>query len=691
MKKLKVNAYKTFLEALKIGDPNDERILRHRIVNCRRIADELRRAAEFTKQNDPEKTTLIDNLEKKAKELEDLVDNYNMDNLDDDSMSDSQDLGDSGKAEGGENEDGAEGDEDEENDGDFDDEDFGDEGDESEDEDDESDEEDSEDEGDEEDEDEGDSKGQGKDSEDGENDGDSDEEDEKSDKKSGKSGKSNSDKDDKEFDYDLTTGESGGGDVQSASDSKGQQQGQGGNQADTNDGDRADNQDGDGEGDQGQDKDSKSSKGDGEGGDSGKEGDFDGSDDEGSEGKSSNSKDSKGKNSDSDSQGDNGEDGKPSADSKPSMGNGASNPKDPILNPFADNEDVPNLGSMMGGMMGGKEPRDPTIQEIIDMLSELSGDSRRGAIDGLKDVISSRNGTLNDSLQTPLTEAKTLRELETDEYNKLVNSAIDLLDRAKRGPKIIHDIKDKQKRVKNMDSVKADLEKEDNFNIKKDRETVKPTRKSTAGYGKYRPISNFRMNFYNAIKTQVDWVEQQYQSYDEINPEYEFELGSPILKADLVKEIPEEVKPSVEFYIDCSGSWGDNDVRLGRHMASAVKQFEDQGEITLDILYFANNVHSTFTPARAEGGTGAWTDILDNIKKNKTKNVVIMTDGDMDGSARWCGETVTVEGIVWWIWKGDYTAPECVKHLVGKKGNYEYSFLPQDYELAGDGDVEDDE
>ena len=126
-------------------------------------------------------------------------------------------------------------------------------------------------------------------------------------------------------------------------------------------------------------------------------------------------------------------------------------------------------------------------------------------------------------------------------------------------------------------------------------------------------------------------------------------------------------------------------------MASAVKQFEDQGEITLDILYFANNVHSTFTPARAEGGTGAWTDILDNIKKNKTKNVVIMTDGDMDGSARWCGETVTVEGIVWWIWKGDYTAPECVKHLVGKKGNYEYSFLPQDYELAGDGDVEDDE
>ena len=53
----------------------------------------------------------------------------------------------------------------------------------------------------------------------------------------------------------------------------------------------------------------------------------------------------------------------------------------------------------------------------------------------------------------------------------------------------------------------------------------------------------------------------------------------------------------------------------------------------------------------------------------------------MNGSARWAGTTCVVEGCVWWIWNlgNSNGAEECVKHLQGKKGNFEFGFLPSDY------------
>lgn len=51
-----------------------------------------------------------------------------------------------------------------------------------------------------------------------------------------------------------------------------------------------------------------------------------------------------------------------------------------------------------------------------------------------------------------------------------------------------------------------------------------------------------------------------------------------------------------------------------------------------------------------------------------------MTDHDMNWDAARYGQTCRVEGCVWWIWKNGVSAPECTKHLIGEKGNYQFSF-----------------
>lgn len=77
-------------------------------------------------------------------------------------------------------------------------------------------------------------------------------------------------------------------------------------------------------------------------------------------------------------------------------------------------------------MGGGKEPREPTIEEIIQMLNELSGDAKRGAIDGLNDLLS---GVQQESLQEGFGR-KGLRELTDDEFADGINNILDLIDQA---------------------------------------------------------------------------------------------------------------------------------------------------------------------------------------------------------------------------------------------------------------------
>ncbi len=359
---------------------------------------------------------------------------------------------------------------------------------------------------------------------------------------------------------------------------------------------------------------------------------------------------------------------------------GGGDDDDPILNPFADEEDVPSMPPRMNGF-GGKPPREATADETIELLKTLTGEGKLGAIDALKDLIAKRKAAANESLKStakkPLTEAvKGLRDMTDDEFGEYINNTYDLIDKADPVT-YIDDMDDRAARIKDWSSDPLsiqELQAEDNVELQKDYQKAKARDAAKARYNNYGSLRDFEMNFYSAINNQIEEVRVEYQSYDEINAEYESE--DAIMKADIVKELPNEAKPIIDVFFDQSGSWDKKDVKVGRKAIKSVKTFEDQGDIVLNLRFFDDVVTADEDdPRLGAGGTGAWPYILQEIKANGAKNVVIMTDRDMNYDSVRNGQTCRVEGCVWWIWKNGESAPNCKKHLIGEKGNYEFAFM----------------
>lgn len=343
--------------------------------------------------------------------------------------------------------------------------------------------------------------------------------------------------------------------------------------------------------------------------------------------------------------------------SNSSEGNSSDNQIDSVKDPFADDEDIP---SMPNSNSSGKLPRDATIDDIIYQLKNLKGDAKNGALDGLRDLVKDFKESLTEAVK------KGLRDYSDDEFADLINGALDLIDNAKKVNYVDNNSSRKAKiqRWSTDTSELQDLQQEDNMNIQQDYQKQVAREREKQKYTGFKGLDSFKINFYNTIQTEVQQVLQDYQSYNEINPEYESE--DIIVKADLQRLIPEEVLPVIDVYFDCSGSWDDSDIAIGKRAVATVKEFEDMGQIKLNIFYFANNVHTTLGPARNEGGTRAWKDILQNIKATNATNVVVMTDHDMNWDAE-DGPVCKVEGCVWWLWKNGESAPECATHLVGKQ------------------------
>ena len=349
-------------------------------------------------------------------------------------------------------------------------------------------------------------------------------------------------------------------------------------------------------------------------------------------------------------------------------------------------KDIFNLNQQSGsptaqGKMS-KEPRDPTADEIIKMLSKLSGEAKRGAHDGLQGLLSTLASETNEKTES-LHEAfngKGLRELTDDEFADGINKVIDMIDEVDKLD--IIDSEDKKKRLDKIQQIKTDpalqkeLQKEDNVEIAKDFQKKKARDRENDKYAKYRSIEQFKINFYNAINDQVEMMKVHLRNYSEINPEYEDE--NIITKADIDKNVWDEAIPTINFYFDCSGSWtGHPDaVEIGKAAVATVKEFEDRGEIKLNVLYFGQNSLSSNMDSVWGGGTKCWNQIIQNIKATEAKNVVLMTDCDMSSDAK-NGPVCKVDGSVWFIWSlYDYSSgsKEIVKHLIGRGSNNQYAF-----------------
>lgn len=359
-----------------------------------------------------------------------------------------------------------------------------------------------------------------------------------------------------------------------------------------------------------------------------------------------------------------------------------------LINPFKDNNiNVQMPPSMKQAINNGQLEIEDELDAIKRILKKLTGDNKKGAQDALRDIMKSHGKTMKESLTEVLHQG--IRNLTDDEYGDLVNSTYDLIKKSLGGFDTQNPI-DVETRIKKIhDDAEDEVSK---HGLKQELQKIQSERKpKTTGAAKAKQdeitkyskntslynMNSFASVFLRAIKQQVEEYEREESSWAYLNRQFEDE--DDILEPGTTEETVPAPVPTVNIYFDQSGSWDESDILQGNTALSGCAQWVKEGKLKVNVLYFSDTVHTV--PRRnpdgslnwGEGGTNAWSLILDDIQNSKAKNVVIMTDGDMDGDARYSGKLI-VQGYVWWIWKNGETAPECAKHLIGQRGGAQFAF-----------------
>jgi hypothetical protein len=285
-------------------------------------------------------------------------------------------------------------------------------------------------------------------------------------------------------------------------------------------------------------------------------------------------------------------------------------------------------------------------------------------------------------------KAKSLADISDEEFNQMVNRVFDAIsavgdtdltftseeERALKAQEIKTDLRSRE--------TQQELSDEDIAAIRAETQAVKAREKETAIYRKpaassFKGFQEFLNSLYRAIAIQVQTNEVQDDTWSAINRRYS---GTGVLKQGQRKsELPDRKIPIIDFYFDCSGSWGPDDIEVGKKAVSTLVDMEEKGQIKINIYYFSNHVFNDMQSALSEGGTQAWNDIVKNVISTQATNVIIMTDSDMEDW--WEGSRsgkpalkYTVPGYVWYLWRDGQSAPRLPRDLKGRGGVQQFSF-----------------
>ena len=290
-----------------------------------------------------------------------------------------------------------------------------------------------------------------------------------------------------------------------------------------------------------------------------------------------------------------------------------------------------------------------------------------------------------------LTEAvtKKLNDISDDEFNLLINRVLDAID-AVGGSGLTYTSEEERalqaQEIKNdlaSSQTQAELSAEDAAQIRAEHQVVKAREKESEkyrsrSYDSFKGFQDFLNSLYRAVALQVHTEETQDDTWSAINRRHS---GSGVLQpGKRIQELPNKKIPVIDFYFDCSGSWDDKDIAIGQKAVSKLADMEADGQIKINVYYFANNVYSDASSARAEGGTRAWNEIIKNIISTQATNVIIMTDADMEDW--WNGPkalSYTVPGYVWYLWRNGVNAPRLPRDLKGRGGTQQFSFKRSDF------------
>ena len=340
------------------------------------------------------------------------------------------------------------------------------------------------------------------------------------------------------------------------------------------------------------------------------------------------------------------------------------------------------------------KPVDPSkVESVFDaakrILGGLSGEAKKGASQGLKDLLASRGVKVEESFNAKLTEShyKPLAKLSDDEFHDELAATMALVDQV-IDVKYSDDLDDRVAEImKDADNKLANLEldREDRANLDAERKAAALKAKEEEKE-KYKHIEglpgleDFQETLFNAIDDQVDIAEDDEESWAALDRRHEDD-PSIIKKGYITDDIERDI-PSVYVYFDQSGSWTDAEDEIGKRAVSVINKFDEDGQIKLEMFYIsAAGVCTSASVARSDGSAEGWAACLQHIRDSQAKNVVILSDDDLDcGWFDWSnrptgdnGLTV-VDGCVWWLWKNGSVAKKALKELVGRSGNFQYKF-----------------
>ena len=282
----------------------------------------------------------------------------------------------------------------------------------------------------------------------------------------------------------------------------------------------------------------------------------------------------------------------------------------------------------------------------------------------------------------PLLEAVTLGNMSQDDYDTMIDDILDLVDTVEK----IDFSTDLPARIQKIQADANDAAKnkeladEDEIYMKPVRDERKALRAKSREEARYQ--KRVAGNNQNKLKTDIfETIADQIRAYEDEeetwllpNRRYDDEPDM-VVKGKRIVDFTKPSAPSIDVFLDYSGSWSERDLIKGRAVIEDLNEFVEDGKLKLNIFYFTDDIATTPEGARAKGGgTGAWPHIVNQVLASGCTNVMILTDSDMN---TWGDHSkkAMVDGCVWYLWKNGVRAENLPKELKGRLGTLQYNLV----------------
>ena len=381
-----------------------------------------------------------------------------------------------------------------------------------------------------------------------------------------------------------------------------------------------------------------------------------------------------------DEEGDEQENGDEGEDSQSQSSNQSS--KKPFKNPFDLAPRKAKSPMNQSNMKGKNDPDEEgdeldEIERMKRVLKMLRGGEKDGAIKALSDILDDKvsldeENDDESSLIEAINSSSTIDQISDEEFDAIIDDSLKAIEKVKK----LRKERSRVDNIKKIDDLKKDnlfrhnLGAEDRTNIrvdtKKDTGQSEVQRLHNLRYyaSSFKPSTAFKHDLLLAIQDQISTYKEQRKSWAAINRRT---AHTSIMKQGTQHITQEEPKkPSIRVYLDCSSSFRKEDIEKEENFMQSIARFEKDGDIEKTVIkYFADDLWDDYQTARDQGGTSAWDEIIEDIKKYKPSNVVIVTDYDMYSQGGQYG-TAEIDGIAWFIWK-KYAAQSLINDIKCKK------------------------